>query len=534
MTIRLHDSRAASRRILRPRTTSFATLLLALATAGTTACGSPAPKEESTRGTTSGLNVIVPGNPPPPGAPEDAAQVICSIINDIPSMSIGDVNISAGACTTHQYQNLYYLGSDSYSGRLAGPAPPARAQAMTDALYCALSGSNGATANGTISGGGLGSFGMSSRIVVSQSNPSTMQVSGQRIGTLWAFGAGLDIEDQDYVVQFPTETQAQGLIHTSGGTTGRYMNLQTSTVGWSIGGSGSLPPFTLGLSFGQNPYFQSMNDNLVAILGDAYSNAANPALSWSAWTGMCSQTCTSFICYSCPDAAETAQYQAFASYTAAQYDNLTDGVLPYVGDTGGISGNYVYANSSLNWTMFGPAPGGLVPNYETIYGPVVAGDPTNTVMSNPSTYIKFDFGLDYDIISLMLNLDIDFASGMELTQGEIPSDDTAPAEATVVNKLSAESGVSLTANLSIANPFGFGPNPLLQETFTLFDPNPAAQTTTAASMEYDETMGFPFYGYTSASGTASNPVTAEQACLAAPVVNNASVTPRAPRRGSRT
>lgn len=137
------------------------------------------------------------------------------------------------------------MGEDDWSklyrtGPGGGPVTyPQAATGMADALYCALKDMNGAQADGTVSAGPLGKFGMLTHVVVPKYDPVAMQVVGQRLGTLYAFGVGLDIEDQDFVASFPTEEQYNGSPVTANtGSVGHYMDLKTSTVSWGLSGTG--------------------------------------------------------------------------------------------------------------------------------------------------------------------------------------------------------------------------------------------------------------------------------------------------------
>jgi hypothetical protein len=516
-------SHPSSVRVHHPRlvraSTSLA-LLFGIVGAAATGCGAAPPEQAASSKSDLDLSGY-----------ESASDVICHLVNDMPSFSVGDISFSSSGCQSNKYDNFYYLGSDYYRLELrGGPVESTRAATLANSLYCALKDSHGATANGTASTP-LGAFGMSSRINVSKYDPTAMQVVGQRIGTLWAFGVPLDIEDQDYVATFPTEALKGGSVF-SGFTTGHYMTLQTSTATWSIGGSGFIGPFTLSAKVGQQGYFSSMNNNLFGTNGGWQENNPNPGLTWSAWENSCKSCVPSWLIQcDCPSAAQTAQYNQFASWSSSQFENLTDGVLPYQGNTGGVSGNQVYLNSANNWTELGPAPGGLFPAIAAIGGTAgVAGDDTHTVGNNPSTYFDVSFGFDYGIINLDLDLQLDFSSSMELVQNDGELSD-GPLAGSIMNNLYAQSTTQLSANLSVSNPFPFGPNPLIQETFNIINPTTAQPpATTAAWIQYDYTNGAPIYLYNTArTGNQGNPGAAEANCLAQPVQNNAPEAPASPQ-----
>jgi hypothetical protein len=365
---------------------------------------------------------------------------------------------------------------------------------------------------------------MESRIEVPKYDASSRQVVGQRLGKLYLFGVGLDIEDQDYVAHFPTEASNPGPFLRR---TGYYMDLQTSTTKWELGGSGIAGPFWLDLDFGQDPFFRSMQNNAIAFSSlDNHNasdpaNAVNPKFTWDAWINKCNSCTPSglFGC-DCPSQADWNQHNYFANWTDAQYRNLSDGILPYIAPLGGVSGKYVYRDSSPNWTQLGKADGGTTPD-----------DPTHTDGRSPTSYLNFTFALDYDIINLSCNLGVGFRSGMELSQGSYYANEFASHYANVVTSLEAESNASLDVRLIIRNPFLFGPATLFDGTFTILDPTKVKryQHVNAAQISYDFANGFPFSQYNTAStGNVPAPA-AHDSCLAVPASNNPTVQPQSPQ-----
>jgi hypothetical protein len=462
---------------------------------------------------------------------QSGARAICAILDALPATTIGAVNINKPNCNYWDYDNLYYLGSISRSFRLGGGTTlsPQTPVAMSDALLCALKDSDGASVDATKSPNGLGRFGMASRIVVSKFDPTQRQVLGQRLGTLYAFGVPLDLEDQDFGVSFPTEYVSSGVLLNS--TTGYYMDLQSSKTTWSLGGSGFIPPaFNLKLDFGQTGNFHGVGTNGVAFTS-ADKNHAPDATNvgvdgWDPWVQSCNscKAAGGWFC-SCPTPADQQQHDKFVNWTGAQFSNLSDAVLPYYGATGGVTGNYVYKDPSKSWLQLGMPSGNLIP-----------GDPTHDAKNSPSTYLDFEFGLDYDIVKLMLDLNVKFRSGMELVQNNWISGDTHIIHnASVGTSVDAESHADLGAHLTIKNPFFFGPEYLVDETFTIFDSSGDTalnRHADAADITYDYDAGYPFRGYSSFLGgdRSANAEAARQACLAVPPKNNPPVQPGDPNQ----
>jgi hypothetical protein len=463
---------------------------------------------------------------------KSAGQVVCDLMNSLPGGNIGGVAIDKPTCGFTNYDNFYYLGS--YSRPIlvqpGTPPPSQRAQAMSDALFCALkdsaTASNGnGSADGTV-GTPVGRFGIQSSIAVPKYDAGARQVVGQRIGTLYLFGVGMNIEDQDYVATFPTERTGGGGIF-SLPHTGYYMDLQSSTTTWHLGGHGSIGLFTLGLEFGQNGYFASMNNNAIALSPQDGNNRFDPELSWDHWQQGCNACKASGALFcDCPGSGDVAQHNAYANWTDAQFRNLSDGTLPYWGTSGGVSGNFVYRNSTKNWMQLGFANGG-----SGIQNDGNDADPTHNAANNPSTHLGFTFALDYDIIDLSLALNVNFRSGMELTQADHFTNEFKNHYADVGTRLDAESSIGLTGRLTIANPFPFGPDYLVDETLTILDPTHVKKEDDklVTTISYDYTQGFPFSTYVTPAGDQSaNAQAAHDACVAVPAVNNPPVAPGNP------
>jgi len=460
---------------------------------------------------------------------KNAGQVICDLMNSLPGGNIAGVGIDKPTCSFTNYDNFYYLGSYyrplTLPGQPAPPPPSQRAPAMADALFCALKDSAGALADGTF-GTPVGRFGIKSRIDVPKFDAAARQVVGQRIGTLYLFGVGMDIEDQDYVVRFPTErTTSTGPILVLPHT-GYYMDLQSAATTWRLGGSGTIGLFNLTLNFGQSGYFGAMNNDAFSATPQTPDNHYDDQLSWSHWVSTCSscRAAGSLFC-DCPTASDTAAHNQFASWSDAQWRNLGDGTLPYWGASGGVAGNFVYRDSSKNWTMLGRSSGSGIGAGQP------DGEPSWDVLKNPSTSLDFTFALDYEIISLSLRLGVDFKSGMDLTQSSHYENEFKDHYADVATSLDAQSGATLDVRLVIRNPFPFGPDYLVDETFNVLRPttNNANGHVTAASIAYDFTNGFPYSTYsTAATGRQANAQAAHDACVAVPARNNPPTTPGSP------
>jgi hypothetical protein len=452
---------------------------------------------------------------------ESAGHVLCDVINQVPSFSVGDVNIDKPTCNWTDYDNLYYLGSIPHSIFIqpGQPQPSQKPDAMTKALYCALRDADGAQADGTVSTG-VGRFGMLSKLAMTTKDPVGQRIVGQRLGVLYLFGIPITLDSQDISATFPTENTSGLWWH----STGYYMDLQSSTTSWHIGGGGVLPvvpPLTLHISFDENGNFQSLDYDGIAWSPRTSTNGPNPAFAWQPWVDSCNACrANGGLFCDCPQQADWDQHNAFANWTDGQYRNLSDHIIPY-GGTAGVTGNYVYRyETSRNWFQFGKPDGALTNDRDPSYG---------GSNFSPTTHLEFDFGLDYDIIALELNLGVGFRSGMEMTQGQYYVNEFRNHYADVQTHLDAQSGANLDAHLKIANPFPFGPDYLVDETFNIFNTSHEDHKA-PTNIAYDDANGYPFYTYME-NGTFLNPQTSLDACMSAPPVTNPPVPPTNPQTG---
>jgi hypothetical protein len=469
---------------------------------------------------------------PEPGTAHDdtlgsASRALCDLLKEIPAFSVGAVKIDKPTCSYTDFDNLYYLGSITTSLILplpgghtppVRPAPqPQRPAAMADALYCALQGADGATADGTF-GTAVGTFGVQSRLAVTTKDAPGRHVAAQRLGRLFAFGVGMDLESQDVNATFPIESAGATVFLRQAGY---YMDLTTSTAAWQMGGGGTIPvvpPLSLHLQFGQSGNFGGENNDAIAFSPRAGANQPNPDLSWQHLVDGCNACRAGGAVFcDCPSAAETTAHNQTANFTDAQYRNLSDRVLPYVAQTGGVTGNYVYRDASKNWFHFGQPDGAIT-------GPQ---DPVGK--GHPTTNFDLQFGLDYDIIALILDLGVDYRSGFELVQGSEFENEFKNHYATVGTALDAEGHAKLGAHLIVRNPFPFGPSVLIDETFSIFE-NSHASHTQPSAVRYDYAQGYPFATYATPAGPAGNAEAARMACLAAPPVHNPPVAPQSPQQ----
>src|SRR5262249_8445126 len=153
---------------------------------------------------------------------------------------------------------------------------------------------------------------------------------------------------QDFVVSFPTETVSNPKF--LGRYSGYYMDIKTSTTTWDINGKGTWGLFTLGLDFGQNGFFRSLNNNGIAFTslnnhGQSDSgNGFNPQfLTWDSWNASCNSCRSSGAAFcDCPSATDIANHDKAVNWGDAQYRNLSDATLPYTSPSGGVTGKLVY------------------------------------------------------------------------------------------------------------------------------------------------------------------------------------------------
>jgi hypothetical protein len=490
---------------MRPSSTALIAFALTLG-----ACQAGAPSDEDT----SALRPIV--RPPPlppdpnPGPVNAPAPDLCSIVNTLKGGSFGGFSLDAG-CSTASYDDLYYFGSTSHhftltGGEQTGPRTP---EAMADALFCVLGSSEGPTAD-ALQPTSVGRFGYSTSFHVTSRDPVQRHVAGQRVASVYLFGAPFVLEAQDFDASFPTEAESSSLP--GFGSTGYYMNVKSSSTNWWVKGSGSVPgtPLTVSAGFSQSDPFRALQNNAIS-LRDTDPMASTVPSSYL-WDNVFN---SGGMFHLTPTPAEVASHNADLNWSDADYRNLTDGRLPYDGAYGGATGTYAFLDPSNAYYRLG---------YPGASATLANGGPA-------SPELTLGFALSFDIIQLGLNLDVKLRSGFELDQGQDGGVDREQTKrGTVATAIDAESNTSLKGELILHDPTGWF-DPLLDETFNVIDPlelGPAH--TPLASAEYDLSNGFPFSSYQSASsGAAADPQAAIQSCLAAPPASAPPVTPDNPK-----
>lgn len=457
----------------------------------------------------------------PPGGKADHpgggfGKTVCDILDALPNLSFGGIGIANPSCTRTDYHDLFYLGSDS---RLLGRQSSSRAQATSEALYCALKEAHGAVADGT-SHTPLGRFGMESRLEISSADPRARRVEGQRLGRLYAFGVGVDLDNQDFRAAFPTERSSTRFLR----RTGHYMDVETRTTKWRVGGSVAAPPFTFSLDLEQRPFYEVLGNGAVALSplvpagDDRGRHDYREAFRWQTFVDRCNECRAASLAFcDCPTEADWAGHNRFAGWVDAQYRNLQDAVLPFFG-AAGVSGDHVYKTPGVNWFQLGRPDGAGHP-----------GEPSHR--GDPSTRFGFGFGVTFEIVEVKLQLGVGFRSGMELQKfpsGGLDTGTAAP-RSNVVTSLDAESDLDLDAHLIVRNPFPFGPDILLDADIPLLHPEPATGHAVASAMQYDEASGLPFTGYATAAGPQFDAQGARDVCLSAPPVSLPRTEPGSPK-----
>jgi hypothetical protein len=103
---------------------------------------------------------------------------------------------------------------------------------------------------------------------------------------------------------------------------------------------------------------------------------------------------------------------------------------------------------------------------------------------------------------------------MELDQGAYYANEFAQHYATVSTSLESGSNAKLAVRLVIANPFPFGPDNLLDESFDIFDETTPNHPTEASRVEFDYAQGFPFHAYVKHGASQGDAQVAHDNCLA--------------------
>lgn len=486
---------------------------------------------------------------------------ICSTVNSIGTISLGTNSGSGGSnsdsgfvtitpkCENDSGSELSYLGSTapaSFSGSVS--------RVLAQTLYCSLTGSDNATALGTIDTA-VGKFGIESKMNVYKRDSKALTLSAQRVGKLYAFGVGLDLENQDFQWNFASEGQPQQSVKKTNGQsvtipahTGQYAKMATQGHPWRIDASATFPigpvGMSIGLAFG-SPRVNASNlqfpfdaaDTRAYTMVATGSSAAVRRASWDTFIAACndckSKPPTGVPC-DCPTAAEQAQHDRVCSSsgcTDSFYNNLADGRLPHEGRRG-ASGPFWDAGKATDsdWWHFGKPGAGAAISYRAAGEPVFS---VKTDASGATTGLDLSVGAKFDVgvadIGLTVHMANDYQNGIAVRQYRVPFGDVNPLvqQTEVGIDASSATGVDARVVLNVDIPF-VGTTTMLDETFDIVTRSStfkASKPNIASKVVWDYTGETPtIYKYYK-NGVDSS----WSSCLSAPTVSEPPIEVRDPK-----
>jgi hypothetical protein len=432
---------------------------------------------------------------------------ICNAVTSVASMALNGVpGISLhAACAADSITSTSYLGSATVAN-----FPTSSSRAEAQALYCAVQAADGHNAIAQFDTP-LGKMGMQSRVAISRADPANLHVTGQRVGTLVAFGLNLDLESQTFDMTSPTEHQPAQQVAATPATglayvehlpeqTGQYSVLNVSGSHYDFGGSAStqIGPVALraGLDFRTETPYDSGNGFSYTMSAPPIGGNSHPELftsmyaverasearrrtSWNGYVAQCN-ACIAQIpagginTCDCPDAALTADHDRTcpSGCNEAFYANLSDGRLPYEGIRG-TSGPFMDSGIPQNWWHFGtPKTGSVVPTVpgEPIFSLLNTADP-----SVATTHLGLNFGVGYTYKIISLNFDVaasfDFRAGLAVRENQFIEPDSTPATTNNVSTwIDSEGRANIGANVHVDIDLPIiGTKRVLDQHFTILD-----------------------------------------------------------------
>jgi hypothetical protein len=423
-------------------------------------------------------------------------STICTLIDELADVSLGDENLGASVtadCTKGTAKELSYLGGTS-------PAKFSKSVSKFEAksLYCALKGGDDQVASATWSTG-VGSFGTKTRLNVYKSDPVAMSLSAQRVQTIYAFGVGMNIDNQTFAWTSPTEAQPSqtvkvfaddelhsiNLNQTLPEQTGQYARGTSNHYNWGVHGKANFPvgPFgvQLNVDFDNKPIFQAGARRAYDMDGISGTLDSARLSSWDTFYDACRvckatpQTGPIILPCNCPTTAEIYQHYrqcGTGSCNEAFYASTTDGRLPHENRRGAAGPFWDPNNSDMSdfWHWGRPGSGAASSS-----GWKAAGEPSYSIASNgdgSTTLLDLRLGFKYDVgiaaVNLSVHMDNDWRGGVALREFREPFGDVSGQERYTEVGLDAQAAFGVDARLVINADLPFiGGVTLLDETFDI-------------------------------------------------------------------
>jgi hypothetical protein len=468
---------------------------------------------------------------------------ICNAINSLGTIDLGAAASVTPMCFQWASSNFSYLGSTA-------PASFAKSMSKVEAqsLYCALKSSDNAKAS-ALSGTTIGTFGVESKVNIYKTNPAAMTLSGQRLATVYAFGVGMTLDNQNFDWQFPTEHQpAQNVLHRVDvppiwieqslpipAHTGQYAISNTNMYTAGIAAHATFPigPFVsnLDLSFGNAYAFEAFDGRAYAMGWTGVERENARRASWQNMQNACN-TCLAQppvgglkpICNMCPSSTDITQHNRRCNSGGcndAFYTNLGDGRLPHE-NRRGASGSF-FDSDGYNygdfWHYGRPGAGANA-------GMIAPTEPVHSVAANgnaATTALDVSFGLKYDVgvadIGVTVHMDTDFRSGVAVRGYRTPFIDVSGRPRVTEVGVDAQSAFGIDARLvvNVDIPF-WGYTNVLDERFDII---PRTSKQSPANVPSRLTWDGSLENAAISTYTVNGAATSTSSCLSVPPVTEA-------------
>jgi hypothetical protein len=491
-----------------------------------------------------------------------SAADVCTAVHALGSLDLGQIPGSplqlSLDCQKRQASQLTYLGGMTDIAHVSTGASTIEDQA----LFCALRESH-RLATPAIVRTGLSTFGMQTTLIITDADPATKTISGQRVGTLTAFGLGMPLESQSFTWHGAVEDQPQQQVmtraHVTSGpslwfpetiphTVGVYEQANVTGYPWFLDASASFPigNVTLSLAAHLHSMYRSLGGSSMdempfnaadmraySMAGTGSGQEATRKGTWTSFVNSCNG-CTGSFC-NCPTALDWDQELrqcGSAGCVDSYYTNLTDGRVPHENRRGGSGQIYFDGGGPVaDWWHIGkPGPGAR--------GGVIAGEPVHALSGSSAdgtTAIGVGLGFDFNAgvadIAMNVNMDAGFRSGVAVREYNVFNPD---AKGTTGNFNvaevggDAEAGVKVGARVVVNVDIPFFSGTVLDESFDILSWTGVQSGTWVPS----SVTWYPGTGEAATMGTgtfALAPTATMASCLATPRTTNPAVQVNTPQ-----
>lgn len=413
-------------------------------------------------------------------------EALCKLADAVPSFDIGSFSMDDPTCLFDNWgEELMYLGS-------GGPGD--YAQTIATATYCAIADTGTKTASAVFSTP-VGEFGTRSTLRAFARNNQARHIETEHTGSVVVFGVTVPLQYNTTAWDFPTEDQPAQKAKAERDTTvfsvdengklvakhvytpytqklraqtGYYARrVEQNLSKWTIGGNGSFVigpvPIEIDVKLKSEEGSNTWNNGMFSPSPARYAK-----YSYVDKFNLCVEKCTRagepFCEIACagdsgvPTADQISGHELLCAggCTGDYFADLSDGILPYTGASGGARGKILYWDPITNFTEHG------FPGTPPVHG---TGEEAYGLLNEPiakSTEFGLDITARYDAgiasIAVGTSLDFDTRAGAALRSSSNNGIDGSKEQATVGMQLDAETAINLKAWLKLHIDLGLLPD----------------------------------------------------------------------------